>query len=344
MKKATILGIVVVPLFVLSGCNKTAEPVGAIEMPSNEAHIIRVSFNQPKSNPQYIALEQMGKRLQERTNGTYELSIYPNELLGAQRESLEMVQIGAIDMAVVVGSLMENFNDDFAVFNLPYVFQSKEHQMDVINDKTIVGDLYTSLEEDGLSVLGAFHGGVRNVYNKHRPVEEPSDLTGLKIRIIESDTNIQMMSHMGGTGTPMGQGEVYTAIQSGVLDGAENNELIYANLSHVEIAPYYSYTQHLMVPDYIVAHAGLLENMTSEHREIFLEEMKHAIDTQVALFDKELEQAISTAKEAGAIFNDVDVATFQEAVQPVIDRHLASPEAKALYQTVQKAANKEGSF
>ncbi|MEK4566753.1 TRAP transporter substrate-binding protein [Alkalihalobacillus sp. FSL R5-0424] len=325
-------------IVLLAGCSSDTVSVGAVETPQTDAEIIRISFNQPESNPQYIALEEMGERLNERTNGAYEVLIYPSELLGAQRESIEMVQIGAVDMAVVVGSLMENLVDEFAVFNLPYVFYSKEHQLEVLEDPNIVDDLYASVEKDGMKILGAFHGGVRNVYNTVKPVETPEDLAGMKIRIIDSDTNIQMMSRMGGTGTPMGQGEVYTAIQSGVLDGGENNELIYSNLNHAEIAPYYSYTQHLMVPDYIIGHKNFIDGMSEEHQQIFMEEIQIAVDRQVELFDAEVEQAVQRAEESGATFNEVDMEVFQEAVDPVIQSKLSTPESEKLYNDVQDAA------
>lgn len=332
------LAVGVGSIILLAGCSEETVSVGAVETPQTDAKIIRISFNQPESNPQYIALEEMGERLKERTNGAYEVLIYPSELLGAQRESIEMVQVGAVDMAIVVGSLMENFVDEFAVFNLPYVFFSKEHQLDVLQNPEIVDSLYTSVEDDGVKVLGAFHGGVRNVYNKDTPVERPEDLAGMKIRIIDSDTNIRMMDRMGGTGTPMGQGEVYTAIQSGVLDGGENNELIYSSLNHAEIAPYYSYTQHLMVPDYIIGHKEFIDSMSDEHREIFMEEIQLAVDHQVELFDAEVELAVQNAKEAGATFNEVDMEVFQEAVSPVILNKLTTPESEKLYEDVQEAA------
>lgn len=162
MKRFLLIGTC---LLMLAGCSAEESSVGQVDIPETDATIIRVSFNQPESNPQFIALEEMGKRFNERTDGAYEIVIYPSELLGAQRESIEMVQVGAIDMAVIVGSLMENFVDEFAVFNLPYVFYSKEHQMDVLQNQDIVADLYSSVEDGGMKVLGAFHGGVRNVYN-----------------------------------------------------------------------------------------------------------------------------------------------------------------------------------
>lgn len=305
---------------------------------SGETTTLKVAFNQPENHPQFKAMEAFGEKLSERTDGAYDIEVFPNEVLGAQRETIELVQSGTISMSIVAGSLMENFNEDFAVFNLPYVFDSKEHQMNILNDQEVVGDLYSSVEDQGMRVLGAFHSGVRNVYNKEKPIEKPEDLSGMKIRIIESDTNIKMMEAMGGVGTPMGQGEVYTAIQSGVIDGGENNELIYSNLKHAEIAPYYSYTQHLMIPDYLIINNDLMNGMSEEHQQVFKEELEAAIEMEVELWDEDVKTAIKAAEEAGAKFNEVDVKTFQESVQPVIDEKLKSENAKALYEKVREGA------
>ncbi|MFC0271806.1 TRAP transporter substrate-binding protein [Metabacillus herbersteinensis] len=335
------LGIVVTVflLMLLAACGGSKSSGGdSSEGDSKKAQLLKVAFNQPENHPQFKAMEALGKKLEERTNGAYKIEIFPNELLGAQRETIELVQSGTIGMSIVAGSLMENFNEEFVVFNLPYVFDSKEHQMSVLNDPEIVGDLYKSVEDKGMTVLGAFHGGVRNVYNKEKPVKTPEDLAGMKIHIIESDTNIKMMGLMGGTGTPMGQGEVYTAIQSGVIDGGENNELIYSNLKHVEIAPYYSYTQHLMFPDYLIINTDILKGMSKEHQQIFKEELAAAIDIEVEMWDKDVEAAEKSAKEAGAKFNEVDTKVFRDTVQPLIEEKLTSDNAKSLYEKVRKAA------
>lgn len=323
---------------VLAACGDSASSDGASSGSETETQVLKVAFNQPENHPQYKAMEEFGEILKEKTDGAYEIDLYPNELLGAQRETIELVQSGTIGMSIVAGSLLEGFNEDFSVFNLPYVFDSKEHQMSVLNDQEIVGDLYTSLEDQGMTVLGAFHGGVRNVYNKTQPIETPDDLEGMKIRVIESDTNLQMMDYMGGVGTPLGQGEVYTAIQSGVLDGGENNELIYSNLKHVEIAPYYTYTKHLMLPDYLVIGTEILEGMSDEHKEIFEEELTAAVDLEIELWDEDTEAATKAAEDAGAKFNEVDTEVFQEAVQPLIDEKLTSDSAKALYDQVRESA------
>ena len=338
MKKFWMFSMFVLILSVLAACEDSEGSSSvAVSGESGKTEVLKLAFNQPENHPQYKAMKEFGEKLNERTNGAYSVEIFPNELLGAQRETVELVQSGTIAMSLVAGSLLENFNEDFAVFNLPYVFDSAEHQMAVLNDQEVVGDLYDSLKDQGLFVAGAFHSGVRNVYNKENPINTPEDLDGMKIRIIESDTNIQMMTQMGGTGTPMGQGEVYTAIQSGVIEGGENNELIYSNLKHAEIAPYYSYTKHLMFPDYLLVNSKLFDGMSEEHQQIFKEELLVAIDREVVMWDEDVKKAIADAEAAGAVFNEADVEAFREATKPVVESKLVTENAKALYEKVQAA-------
>lgn len=299
---------------------------------------LKVAFNQPEGHPQFVAMEELGEKLNERTGGAYDIQVFPNELLGSQQETITGVQSGSIDMSIVVGSLMENVNPDFVAFDLPYVFESSEQQMSVLNDPEITGDLYSSMEDQGIHVAGAFHSGVRNVYTKDKAVPTPSDLSGQKIRVIQNDTMVEMMNLMGGVGTAMGQGDVYTAIQSGVLDGGENNELIYNGLKHDEVAPHYTYTQHLMVPDYLIVNSDLYEGMSEEHRAVFEEEFAAAVDSEVALWETSVEEAKAAAEEAGAEFHEIDTAPFKEAVQPLVDSKLeGSDEARKLYDAAQAA-------
>lgn len=314
----------------ISACGGAEESTGE----GTDTELLKVAFNQPEDHPEFKAMEEFGEKFKERTNGDYEVEVSPNEMLGSQRETIELVQSGTIAMSIVGGSLMENLNKDFVVFNLPYVFDSKEHQMEVVNDEEIVSDLYSSVKDQGITVLGAFHGGVRNVYNNEGPVNKPEDLEGMKIRVMESETNVQMMEMMGGVGTPMGQGEVYTAIQSGVLEGGENNELIYNSLKHVEVAPFYSYTQHLMVPDYLIINSELFNGMSEEHQKIFKEELSAAIDMEIKQFDEDIKLAVKEAKEAGAKFNKVDISVFRKEVEPLIQKKLTSDSTKRLYKKV----------
>ena len=331
-KLGTLAGIALVGL-AMSACSASPSADGG----GGAKHVLRVAFNQDINHPQAQALTELSKKLEKETDGKYSLQLYTDETLGDQASTIEQVQSGTIDLSVVAGSLLENFEPDFSVVNLPYVYDSPEQQMKVLNDPQIMGDLYDSVLDDNIKVLTAYHGGVRNVYSSKGPVNEPADLKSQKIRVIGSDTNVEMMKLMGGIGTPMAQGEVYTAIQSGVLDGAENNELIYSTLSHDEIAPYYSYTKHLMMPDYLIASPKVWDAMDKETQETFTKLLGESVDTELDLFAKAVDTAKAESEKAGAKFNDADVDAFREATKPLIDSKVTSDRSKAIYDAIQKS-------
>jgi len=331
MKKLSII-LLVMTLVIgsLTGCaGNTSSETAEVETITLE-----IAFNQNEAHPQYKAMKAFGDALHERTNGAYAVEIFPNELLGAQKETVEMVQSGTVAMSLAGGSLMENWNPDFCVFNLPYVFDSIDQQKAIVNDPEIVGDLYESTADKGVVVIAAFHGGVRNVYTNEGPIKTPADLKGLQIRVMQSDTNLKMMELMGGIGIAMGQGEVYTAVQTGVLDGGENNELIYSSLLHTEVAPYYSYTQHLMLPDYLVINTDIWNKMPDDVKKIFKEELAEAVDYEYGVFAEDVEAAKKVAVDAGAKFNDADMAAFQEAVAPLTESKLTTDATKNIYEAI----------
>jgi tripartite ATP-independent transporter DctP family solute receptor len=345
LRKMAAAGTVALVTMALAACGGGFETpaeggsdaTGGAGAPEAET-VFKVAFNQNADQPEAVALTNLGERLAERTDGRYTLEVFPNETLGAQKDTVELVQSGTVDFALVAGSLLENFNPDFVALNLPYVYDSQEHQEAVLNDPEITGDLYASIEDQNLRVLGGFSAGVRSVYNSSHPIEKPEDLDGLKIRVMESDTNARMLDLMGGTGTPMGQGEVYTAIQSGVLDGGENNESIYANLKHAEVAPYYSYTKHLMIPDYLITSPAVFDAMSEEDRAVFLEELQVAYEESSELTTKVMEESQAAAEDAGGQFNEPDIEPFRKAVEPLLDESLTSDVAKDLYDSVRAAA------
>lgn len=344
-KAASLAAFLGASVLALGACSAGTTPAtsdattgGSDPVAKADTIVMKVAFNQPESHPQYIVMDELGDKLFEATDGAYDVEVFPNETLGAQRETIELVQAGTLEMAYIGGPLLENFNPDFVVFNLPFVFDSPAHQSAVTNDPAIVGDLYSSLEDQGIKVLSAFHGGVRSVYNSVKPINVPADLEGMKIRVIESDTNIEMMSLMGGTGTPMGQGEVYTAIQSGILEGGENNELIYSNLKHAEIAPYYSYTRHLMFPDYLIINPDIYNAMTPEVQAIFTDLLAEARVHEAELWTEQVSGAIADAEAAGAVFNEVDAEAFAAVIAPLTQQKLTTDVTKTIYDQVRAAA------
>lgn len=297
----------------------------------------KLAFNQPEGHPEMVAVQEFSKKLEAATNGKYAIEVFPNELLGSQKETIEMVQNGSLEFSLVAGSLLENWSPDFSVFNLPYVFKDYKHLQRVVKDKKIVGDLFKSIEPQGITVLCAQYSGTRNVYTKNKEVRTPADLKGLKIRVMQSDTMVKMLNYMGGTGTPMGQGEVYTAIQTGVLDGAENNEVTYYALKQHEVGPIYNLTGHLMMPDYIVTNTQWFNSLPAEVKDFFDKNIDGLVDDEFERFQANVSTSLEAAKKEGTKVIEADQEAFKKAVEPLIKEKVSTPSAQALYDAVQAA-------
>ena len=175
-------------------------------------------------------------------------------------------------------------------------------------------NLFKETEAHGFKVVGAFTAGSRNVYTK-KPIKTPEDLSGLKIRVMQSDTMKKMLDLMGGVGTPMPQSEVYTAVQQGVLDGGENNEVTYADLKHYEIAPYFSYTNHLMVPDLVIINTDIYNKMSDDNKAIFNKLMKETVEEEFNDWENSVKAAKKVAIAHGAKFSNVLIKPFQDNVK-----------------------------
>lgn len=325
MKK---LGVVAVSTLALA--------VSGFVASANAAETVwKLAFNQPEGHPEMVAVQEFSKKLEAATNGKYAIEVFPNELLGSQKETIEMVQNGSLEFSLVAGSLLENWSPDFAVFNLPYVFKDYKHLQRVVKDKKIVGDLFKSIEPQGITVLCAQYSGTRNVYTKNKEVRTPADLKGLKIRVMQSDTMVKTLNYMGGTGTPMGQGEVYTAIQTGVLDGAENNEVTYYALKQHEVGPIYNLTGHLMMPDYIVTNTQFYNSLPAEVKDFFEKNLDGLVDDEFDRFQAQVSKSIEAAQKEGTKVIKADQDAFKKAVEPLIKEKVSTPSAKALYDAVQ---------
>jgi len=294
---------------------------------------IRVAFNQPLVHPEAQALQIASKELEAATGGRYKLQIFPNATLGDQRATLELVQNGALDIALVANPLMENYNKDFGVLGLPYIFDSAEHQFRVFTSD-VLDEVFASSRNKGFQVLAAYTCGARNVYTD-KPIKTPADLKGYKIRVMQSDTMVQTINLMGGVGTPMSQGEVYTAIQQKVIEGGENSEITYYDLRHYEVAPFFSYTGHFRVADLLVASTKLLDKMSDEDRAAFMKVIKESVKTEFRIWDERMGDTKAKCLEKGVTFVDVDIKPFQENCKPLHAQMTASsPSAKKLYDAI----------
>ncbi len=302
--------------------------------------VFKLAFNQTEEHPQYKAAVDLGEKLEEATDGRYSIKVYPNEQLGTQSDVVQNLSDGTVEMMYIGGPVMEGFNSDFIVYNLPYMFAGYDAQQAIFNDDELNADLFSSLEDSKhITVLSALYAGVRNVYNSKKPITTPADLQGLKIRVQQSDSQVQMIEAMGAIASPMGQGDVYSALQTGVLDGAENNETVFHQLKHDEVAKYYSYTKHLMIPDYLLINSDVLAGMDEADRTAFqdlIPQLREEANTGFLEFAK---QSRTDAEAVGATFNDdVDVDAFKALVTPMVEAAVSENDVrKTLYEAVQAA-------
>ena len=216
----------------------------------NSTKTIRLGHGLSTSHSVHKGMLFFGERLEEISEGRFKVQIYPSQQLGTERQCLELLQIGSLDMTKVSAGLLENFSPSIKVFGIPYMFKDKEHTFRVL-DGPIGDELLAGTEKYWLKGLGYYDSGSRSFYTINKPIEKPNDLEGLKIRVMESQTAIDMVKSFGGSPTPISWGELYTALQQGVVDGAENNPPSFYLSRHYEVCKYYiiavSYT-HLTLP------------------------------------------------------------------------------------------------
>lgn len=298
--------------------------------------IIRVALSQSETHPEYTGMEKFKEVIEEKLGDKYEVQIYPNELLGGQTKAIELTQTGAIDFVVAGTPNLEIFADVYEVFSMPYLFTSEEAYFASMNDTDYMEKVYESTDDTGLRVMTWFNVGSRNFYAK-KPINTPEDLKGLKMRVQQSPASVKMANAFGAAASPMSFGEVYTAIQQGVIDGAENNELALAENKHGEVAKYYSYTMHQIIPDVLIANLKFLNGLSDEEKEIFYDAAQQATDTEMEAWDTQVEKAKKIAQDdMGVEFIYPDINLFKDKVSNVQQEMLdANPDIQDLYDHIQ---------
>ena len=298
--------------------------------------IIRVALSQSETHPEYTGMEKFKEVIEEKLGDKYEVQIYPNELLGGQTKAIELTQTGAIDFVVAGTPNLEIFADVYEVFSMPYLFTSEEAYFASMNDTDYMETVYESTDDTGLRVMTWFNVGSRNFYAK-KPINTPDDLKGLKMRVQQSPASVKMANAFGAAASPMSFGEVYTAIQQGVIDGAENNELALTENKHGEVAKYYSYTMHQIIPDVLIANLKFLNGLSDEEKEIFYDAAQQATETEMEAWDTQVEKAKKIAQDdMGVEFIYPDINLFKDKVSNVQQEMLdANPDIQDLYDHIQ---------
>ena len=326
-KVGLLLCVVVMGMLVLTGCQS-----------KEQKKIVRIGHNQSVNHPTHIALVAFQDYINEHLGDKYVVEVYPNELLGSQTDMVQLTQTGAIDFCIASNAILETFSKNYEIFNLPYLFASTKSYHNAMDDRDITEQIFTATGKAGFLAVTWLDAGTRNFYTVKKPIESPKDLKGLKIRVQQSPTNIEMMKLLGGSATPMGFGDVYTALQSNIIDGAENNELALTDNGHGDVCKYYSYDMHQMVPDILIGNLAFIEELTDEEREIFEEGYKLVNTIQRQEWIKAVEAAKDkAANEQKVEFIYPDQEPFKQACLPLHESVLErNTEIQEIYDKIQR--------
>lgn len=315
-KKLGVLMSLLLLLGIFTGCSSMTV---ASEGEDKSFEFI-ISSNQPDSHPTVVALKQFAVDLEEKSQGTLKGKVYSSGVLGSDREVLELVQFGAVDMVSTGVSTIESYEKMYSLFSVPYLFNDKFHYYRVMDSEYMQEEIFPQTAQLGFVVKTWFDAGARSFYTKDTPISEPSDLKGLKMRTLASPTLMEMVSLMGGNPTPLDWGEVYGALQQGVIDGLENNELALTVNKHAEVAKEFSNTRHLFAPDVLIMNTNTLNKLTSNQRDILDEALHELSLNQRELWAAETEKAIKEATEQGVNFTEPNVQAFIDSVKPMHEK------------------------
>ena len=298
--------------------------------------VIKLAHGLDPTHPVHHAMEFLAQRVAEESGGTMRVDIYPSEQLGTERQALELLQIGSLGMTKVSAAVLENFAAPFKVLSLPYIFRSEAHQWAVL-EGPIGRELLDMAARFRLRGLCFYDAGSRSFYTKDRPILVPADLAGLKIRTQESATATRMVSLLGGSPTPIAWGELYTALQQGVVDGAENNPPSFYLSRHYEVARYYSLNEHTSVPDVLLVSTVVWNDLTRQQQQWLQQAADESAQYEKVLWQQATDEALRAVQAAGVEVTRPDKAPFAELLAPMYADYGNQPAMSALIERIRAA-------
>ncbi len=323
MKKNIAITLIFTVLF-LGGCGL-----------KSDVTVLKLGHTLDTKHSVHIAMAYMAKRADEISEGKLQIEVYPGGVLGSERESLELLQLGSLDLTKVSAAAMEGFVEEYKVFGLPYIFKSKEHSHSVL-DGPIGDNMLAKGEEFWLRGLCFYDAGARSFYAS-RPIHSPADLSGLKIRVMQSITAVEMIRAMGGSATPISWGELYTALQSGVVDGAENNPPSFYLSHHYEVSGYYTLNEHTMIPDVMILSTHAWNKLTEQEKAWLQQAVVESVIVQREEWQKSEDESLRSLAEEGVEIIIPDKEPFIKAVEGVYDIYRNSPRVYDLIQEIRAA-------
>ncbi len=317
--RSSVIGLLTLLLFSCANISKTKT--------------IKLAHGLDVNHPVHKAMVFMGKELEKNSGGKLTLEIYPNSQLGSERQCLELLQIGSLGMTKVSAAVMENFAPDMKVFGLPFLFKNKVHRFKVLDGK-IGKQLLDGGTKYWLKGLGYYDAGSRSFYTKEKQINTPEDLTGMKIRVMQSATAMNMVKKLGGSPTPLSYGELYTALQQGVVDGAENNPPSFYSSRHYEVCKYYSLDEHSAIPDVLIIGTQLWNKLSKQEQQWLQEAVDASVVYQRKLWEQSENEALEAVKKTGVEVVTPDKSKFTEKVKTMFNEYKNDKEVYRLIQQI----------
>jgi len=322
-RKVIFLMTLVLSVLVASGCSKKSDNSGITKLKMGHAL--------DTEHPVHKAMVFMAEKLKEKSGGKVIIEIYPGEQLGSESELIEQVQLGLLDITKVSTAPMESFVPIYSVFSLPYIFRDSTHFWTVM-EGPIGKKLLEAGQSKGFKGLCYYDAGSRSFYTKEKPIMNPDDLTGMKIRVMNSNTSMQMVETLGASPTAISWGELYTSLQQGVVDGAENNPPSFYRSGHYEVCKHYSLDEHTMIPDIVLISTATWKKLSPEIQQIVQDAADESVVYQKQLWKEDSEEALKIVQGKGVTIYHPDKAPFREKVKQM----LASYEATEVGELIKK--------
>src|SRR5450432_47278 len=286
--------------------------------------VLKASDVHPEGYPTVVAVEDIGKKLEKATNGRLSVQMFASMQLGGEKEAIEQAQLGAIQFARVSVGALGPVVDDLNVFNMPYLFRNTEHMQKVIDGP--IGqelmDKVTNNPKTGLVALCFMDAGARSLYDTKKAIKNLADLKGMKFRVMGNPMFVDMMNSLGGNGVSMGYDQVFSALQTGVVDGAENNMPSFVFDNHFQVAKFYTFDEHLIIPEMVVFSKKTWDTLSKEDQALLIKFGKEAQAEERVLWEQYEKEALDKAKAAGITISQIsDKKAFQDAVKPVWDKY-----------------------
>lgn len=322
-------GILLLSLFMISafitGCGSSSSTTK-----TQKNIVLKAADIQPEEYPTTMGLKYMAKLLDERTQGRIKVEVYAGGQLGGEKETIEMTQMGTIAINRVSASPLVSFVPDMGVLSMPFLFRDSDHQWKVL-DGEIGKNMLKGLETSNLVGLAYYDSGARSFYTRNKPANAPEDLQGQKIRVQQSKIFVDTINALGASATSMGLGEVYSSIQTGVVDGAENNAPSLWTMKHYEVCKYYALDEHSMVPEVVMLSKKVWDTLSPEDQKLVMQVAAESVDYEKKLWAELTNKSLENLKQHGVIISKVDKEPFRKAVQPVYAKY---PEYKTIINQI----------